>query len=166
MATKPTVRIPVWSSTGTKTDPGAGKEASGWSIAERPPAYWFNWILNAVGQWLGYFNNVIDEFVWTGRIDLDVSPAIIWQRGIVTNTDLVPQGDELDVVFSNNVVSATTNGAIFITGNSSGAGGVTWQATFQSLTTVRLKATLHDGTAVNIASAGQTASIYMMIVGA
>lgn len=165
MATKPTVRIPLWASGGSTTDPGAGKESTGWVVSERPPANWWNWLLNAFGQWMGWAEQELDAFVWTGFIDLDVSPSITWEKGLVTNTDLLPVGDELDVVFSGNVVSATTDGAIFITGNSSGAGGVTWQATFQALNTVRLKATLHDGTSVNIASAGQTASIYMMVVG-
>jgi len=56
MATKPTIRIPVWASGGTTTDPGAGKEATGWVADDRPPANWWNWILNSFGQWVDYFS--------------------------------------------------------------------------------------------------------------
>ncbi len=61
MATKPTPRIPVWASGGSTTDPGAGKEAAGWLVDERPPANWWNWIWNAMGQWLGWAETSIDD---------------------------------------------------------------------------------------------------------
>jgi hypothetical protein len=61
MATKPVVRIPNWASGGTKTDPGAGKEAAGWEVNERPPASWFNWIYNAFGQWISWAEDSIDD---------------------------------------------------------------------------------------------------------
>ncbi|MDH3598034.1 MAG: hypothetical protein OEU26_00175 [Candidatus Tectomicrobia bacterium] len=61
MATKPTERILDWASGGTNTDPGGAKEAAGWLVAERPPAYWWNWILNSFGKWLTYFEAVDDE---------------------------------------------------------------------------------------------------------
>jgi hypothetical protein len=54
---QPTVRVPEWASGGTTTDPGAGKESTGWVVSERPPANWWNWILNALGQWVGYMSN-------------------------------------------------------------------------------------------------------------
>lgn len=60
MATKPTVRIPLWASGGTTTDPGGSKEAEGWITSERPPANWWNWVLNAIGQWLEYFEERTD----------------------------------------------------------------------------------------------------------
>ena len=60
MATKPTTRIPDWASGGTRTDPGAGKEASGWAVSERPPAEWWNWILGAIGDWLSWSETSID----------------------------------------------------------------------------------------------------------
>lgn len=104
-------------------------------------------------------------FVWTGRLDLDVAPSVVWQKGIVTNSDLIPSGNNLDVQFSANVVSSTSKGGIFITGHSIGQAGVIWQAQFTALNAVRLTATLHDGTSVNIASAGRTDSIYLMVAG-
>ena len=61
MATKPTERIPDWASGGTRTDPGAGKEASGWAVSERPPAQWWNWILGAIGDWLTWSETSIDD---------------------------------------------------------------------------------------------------------
>ena len=54
MATKPTKRILDWASGGTVTDPGASVEATGWEISDRPPAYWWNWILQSFGDWLTY----------------------------------------------------------------------------------------------------------------
>lgn len=59
MATKPTERILDWASGGTNTDPGSSKEAAGWTVSERPPAYWWNWILNSFGKWLSYFDTAI-----------------------------------------------------------------------------------------------------------
>ena len=61
MATKPTTRIPDWASGGTRTDPGAGKEASGWAVSERPPAQWWNWLLGAIGDWLTWSETSIDD---------------------------------------------------------------------------------------------------------
>ena len=54
MATKPTKRILDWASGGTATDPGGSKEAAGWVVDERPPAFWWNWILQSFGDWLSY----------------------------------------------------------------------------------------------------------------
>ena len=56
MATKPTKRILDWASGGTKTDPGAAKEAAGWLTSDRPPAQWWNWVLSSFGDWLTYFD--------------------------------------------------------------------------------------------------------------
>jgi len=67
MATKPTDRILDWASGGTATDPGGSKEAQGWSVGERPPAYWWNWILNSFGQWLSWAEGELDEYPETVR---------------------------------------------------------------------------------------------------
>lgn len=61
MATKPTERILDWASGGTNTDPGASKEAAGWVVSERPPAFWWNWILNSFGKWLSWSEDSVDE---------------------------------------------------------------------------------------------------------
>jgi len=60
MATKPTT-LPQWATTGTVTEPSAGKKALGW-IAEKPPFAYLNWILNLVYQWIQY----LDAPVGTG----------------------------------------------------------------------------------------------------
>lgn len=58
---KPTKRILDWASGGNAVDPGATKEANGWFIAERPSAYWWNWILQSFGEWLSYFETTTDD---------------------------------------------------------------------------------------------------------
>ena len=73
MATKPTTRIPDWASGGTRTDPGAGKEASGWAVSERPPAQWWNWILGAIGDWLSWSETSIDA----NEVLLDAAAAAV-----------------------------------------------------------------------------------------
>lgn len=63
MATKPTVRQPTWATDGGAdiTDPGAGQQADGWDVDDKPPAGWMNWWKNAVGQWTDYFEDQTDE---------------------------------------------------------------------------------------------------------
>jgi len=67
MATKPTDRILDWGSGGTTTDPGGAKESQGWVVDERPPAFWWNWILNSFGQWLSWAEASSDEIPETVR---------------------------------------------------------------------------------------------------
>ena len=67
MPTKPTDRILDWASGGTTADPGGAKEAAGWLAADRPPANWWNWILNSFGQWLTWTESEIDEIPATVR---------------------------------------------------------------------------------------------------
>jgi len=67
MATKPSKRILDWASGGTATDPGGAKEAAGWVVSERPPAFWWNWILQSFGDWLSWSEDEIDEFPATVR---------------------------------------------------------------------------------------------------
>lgn len=81
MATKPTDRILDWGSGGTTTDPGGAKEAQGWVVDERPPAFWWNWILNSFGQWLGWAEDSIDDLEPTkihafGNFRTGASPTI------------------------------------------------------------------------------------------
>ena len=57
MATKPTT-LPQWATTGTVTEPSAGKKALGW-IAEKPPFAYMNWLLNLIYQWCAYVNDGI-----------------------------------------------------------------------------------------------------------
>ena len=60
MATRPSQDF-EWATTGLKTDPGAGKKDVGFLTAEKPPARWFNYLLNLIAQWLGYLEDVTIE---------------------------------------------------------------------------------------------------------
>ena len=61
MAAKPT-EVPVWATSGTRTDPGAGKKAIGWVSPEKPPDAFFNWLFGVTGDWLSF----LDERFSTG----------------------------------------------------------------------------------------------------
>jgi hypothetical protein len=57
--------------TPTKEDP-AGVASQGWVAGRAAPAKWMNWILNLVGSWTGYLDNLHNEsdflgqqYVWT-----------------------------------------------------------------------------------------------------
>jgi len=78
MATKPTKRILDWASGGTATDPGAGVEADGWEPDDRPPAYWWNWILQSFGDWLTWSVTSIDA----AEADIDVLETHAASSGI------------------------------------------------------------------------------------
>jgi hypothetical protein len=84
MATKPTDRILDWASGGTTTDPGGAKEAAGWTVSERPPAYWWNWILNSFGQWLTWSETSIDANE-VDIADLQALP-VVHAFGVVSGT--------------------------------------------------------------------------------
>ena len=84
MATKPTTRIPDWASGGTRTDPGAGKEASGWNASERPPAQWWNWLLGAIGDWLTYLDDSVNGGGY--RISLALDSTKSWDVSAQTTT--------------------------------------------------------------------------------
>lgn len=59
MAEKPTT-LPQWSTTGgTTLDPGSAKKASGWTVDEKPPARWWNWLLNLIYQWIQYLDTPV-----------------------------------------------------------------------------------------------------------
>jgi len=63
MGSKPTVRFPTWADDGTAgqvIDPGAVKQALGWNDDEQPPAHWWNWWKNAVGQYISAFGVYAD----------------------------------------------------------------------------------------------------------
>lgn len=53
--TKPT-KVPRWADTGSITEPAEGKKDDGWLVEEKPPAQYFNWLLNLTGSWFKWFN--------------------------------------------------------------------------------------------------------------
>lgn len=63
---KPT-RSPTWATSGVAliTDPGAPKQAEGWRADEIPPAEYFNWFKNLVGQWVEYLDGEVDAIKGT-----------------------------------------------------------------------------------------------------
>ena len=94
MSTKPAT-IPTWAvdanytggdeaGTDTKTDPGSSRRNEGWEPGSRPPAQFFNWWQNLVGQWTEYVNDGVFEGPIQIAGDLDV-------------TDDLSVGDELQV---------------------------------------------------------------------
>ena len=46
-----------WAATATKVQPTSGKQAGGWLPEEPPPAQYFNWALNLLGQWVSFVND-------------------------------------------------------------------------------------------------------------
>jgi len=62
MAEKPS-DLPRWADSGGDiVEPSSGKKDVGWIPAERPPAQYFNWLLNKLYQWIQY----LDAPVGTG----------------------------------------------------------------------------------------------------
>ncbi len=112
MATKPTPRIPVWASGGVTTDPGAGKESTGWVVDERPPANWWNWVWNAMGQWLTWAETSIDDLEakptiqCAATITTGPSPGIAYNAGGVSGI-VLGDADEVDVNLSKTFASTS-----------------------------------------------------------
>ena len=108
MATKPTDRILDWASGGTATDPGAGKEATGWLVSERPPAFWWNWILSSFGQWLTYLDTRVD-YLPLASVRAFNTPGVvacsIFEEDNVTGVD---SADDTSGAFSIDFTDATT----------------------------------------------------------
>ncbi len=122
MATKPTVRVPVWASGGSTTDPGAGKEAAGWLVDERPPANWWNWVWNAMGQWLEWSETSIDD------VEGDVASLLGTQSFIDTSssTPSVPDANHIYATAVPKVAAAILSpaGVPTVSGNSIGVSAV------------------------------------------
>jgi hypothetical protein len=119
MATKPTDRILDWASGGTATDPGGSKESAGWVVSERPPAYWWNWILSSFGQWLTYFRDR-PHIHYHGILTLGTTPSAAREQGdtvasfgdsgdtaLVNLTTGVADYQDATILVSSRVTSAT-----------------------------------------------------------
>jgi hypothetical protein len=117
MATKPTPRIPVWASTGSKTDPGGTKEAAGWSASEKPPANWFNWLLNSIGQWLGYFDDLVPCH---SVAFIENSDTIVWSKGVTGVTAIGGASDHIIIELSETIVGNHTPIVTFQAGSAPG----------------------------------------------
>jgi len=124
MATKPTERILDWASGGTTTDPGGAKEAAGWVVDDRPPANWWNWILNSFGKWLTWAEASIDELPDRAevcraavKISTDATPTIVWD-GVVgpALTSVTYSGSDVYLNFSSPVVAVAADSVVHVTG--------------------------------------------------
>jgi len=118
MATKPTVRIPLWASGGTRTDPGGGKEATGWLPDERPPANWWNWVWNAMGQWAEYFETVTDQPlpIAVGRVQTGATPSVVFNSGpALAATPAVAAASTVTVNFASPIITAVGNSCVQLT---------------------------------------------------
>ena len=61
MATKPT-SIPRWADVGGDiVEPNSAKKDVGWVSAERPPAQYFNWLLNLTYQWIAFIDQQFED---------------------------------------------------------------------------------------------------------
>ncbi len=70
-----------WDGDPTKVVPPAGKIAEGWEPTEEPPAEFFNWLSNLVGQWLAFLNPLLDD-TDPAAVDLVYEVAPVRRRQI------------------------------------------------------------------------------------
>jgi hypothetical protein len=81
MVTKPTDIANKWASSGTNTDPGAGKKATGWFSGEEPQFDFFNFWMNRIDQSLQCLNEN-GVFNWDS-ITSYPADAIVWYSGVM-----------------------------------------------------------------------------------
>jgi len=171
MATKPTDRILDWASGGTTTDPGGSKEAAGWLTSERPPAYWWNWILNSFGQWLSWAEDSIDETLPKAVVRFTMpattagSPAIEWSKGVgITSITFLTGNDGARITFDDDVVETpiASSGAI-VPGSSSG-NPYLLQCSFSGQTAVDIEFYDDTGTKIDWDTVGNGAGDHFISV--
>lgn len=66
--------LPRWATDGAAaiTEPSSGKKDIGWEVSEKPPAAFFNWLLNLIYLWLAYLDTFLsDAHTWTGKQTFD-----------------------------------------------------------------------------------------------
>jgi hypothetical protein len=57
-------KYPDWATDGTNNlEPPTAKTAEGWVAGEEPPASWFNWWKNLVGQWTRWLDTTVNDLV-------------------------------------------------------------------------------------------------------
>lgn len=85
---RPPTQPTNWAQTGSKIAPSAGKITAGWTVNERPPAEWINWLDNNRDLWLKFLADVTsgqpivdlllnfaNTDVFAALIDVTVPPA-------------------------------------------------------------------------------------------
>lgn len=80
-----TEKLPEWQAEGTEP-PGSKKEA-GWKVEDRPPASWWNWLLNRTYMVLKEIREKVAEKDWVKEqiegVKVEVPDASLTQKGIV-----------------------------------------------------------------------------------
>lgn len=106
MPTRPT-NFPTWATGATgiaaTVEPNGTEKANGWAVAQRPPAQYFNWFWNRVGQWLNYAHESRQALIpitsWMPQLGTDGGAAPDWAsyRGVGGGATVVTAwGSEAD----------------------------------------------------------------------
>lgn len=75
---RPTGGYPRWATSGaTVTEPTSAKKDVGWKTSEKPPGFFFNWLLNTIYLWISYF----DERLIRPKTTADGLPLFTYQDG-------------------------------------------------------------------------------------
>jgi len=130
MATKPASE-PRWADVGGDiVEPSAGKKNVGWVANERPPAQFFNWLLNTIWLWIQWLNSAVVDFgtatvqadVFTVDTTINVSPEQL-SHGTLTRYVPIEDFDYSGSVYLNNGRDNTGNGitSVFFNKTNSGA---------------------------------------------
>lgn len=144
---RPVVRLPTWATSGTgiaaTVDPGGTKQGDGWTVDERPPAGWWNWLWNNAGQWITFFDEErIRQYGSTALLKAETS-HVTGNLVVIANKSL----------FRYDSTSADTDdGTTVITPTDVGVGNGRWIA-------VRVSKNISDPVgAVDLTSVALTAS--------
>lgn len=93
MAAKPT-KLPRWGDvSGDIVEPSSGKKDVGWVDEEKPPAQFFNWLLDLIFQWTDYLN----DGALTGNHSIDGNLDITTGSVDIVNGNLDITDGDLDV---------------------------------------------------------------------
>jgi hypothetical protein len=136
MATDPRpTDIPRWADTGAITVPSDTKQDAGWVSPELPPAEYFNWHQNLVGQWMKW----IDQYLFQGSTINDFKIEASSTTGAGGDLELLAAtpaaggndgGDAtLQAGFAN---GAGDGGGVFVTGGDADTGGEGGDVTIQA----------------------------------
>lgn len=119
-----------WSGQPNKVMPSGGRIAEGFDPLERPPAEWFNWILNNHGAWIDFLKT--SNFYGDGSDGDATDPVFsnaVHLYNHLTITTGIPAGSRLIIAkileFTNTSAALTNNGAAgqVAQSNATAAGG-------------------------------------------
>lgn len=88
-------KYPRWADVGGSiTEPSSGKKDVGWVVAEKPPAQYFNWLLNLIYLWIVWFDGMFGTESAPRTMSLGLSAGFVtdettsWYRETFTGTDV------------------------------------------------------------------------------